>query len=183
MSTEKPASPVRFPALMRVLHWLLAALLLSMLFIGVSMVSSLAAYHRLLAIHRPLGITVLVLAIVRLVNRKLSTLPPFPVTMSARERRVASLSELLLYGLMIGLPLVGWGMLSAGNYPSVMCGSLHLPAILPASPLLYSVLRRAHTVLAYLLFFAFLGHLSAVLFHTLILRDGLLKRMASWRKR
>ena len=182
MSAEKPTSSARFPPLMRVLHWLLAALLLSMLFIGVSMVASLAAYHRLLAIHRPLGITVLVLAIVRLVNRKLSTLPPFPVTMSERERRVASSSELLLYGLMIGLPLVGWGMLSAGHYPIVMCGSLHLPAILPTSPLLYSVLRRTHTVLAYLLFFTFLGHLSAVLFHTLIVRDGLLKRMASWRK-
>jgi cytochrome b561 len=73
-------------------------------------------------------------------------------------------------------------MLSAGNYPIVMCGSFHLPPILPASPALFSVLRPAHTVLAYLLFFAFLAHLSAVLFHTLIVRDGLLRRMASWRK-
>ncbi|MET0795090.1 MAG: cytochrome b/b6 domain-containing protein [Polyangiaceae bacterium] len=174
--------PARFPRPMRVLHWLLAALLLSMLFIGAAMVTSLLDYHRLLALHRPLGITILVLAIVRLVNRKFSTLPPFPVTMSVRERRVASLSEALFYGLMIGLPLVGWAMLSAGSYPIVMCGSLHLPPILPASPLLYSVLRRAHTVLAYLLFFTFLGHLSAVLFHSLIVRDGLLRRMAAWRK-
>jgi cytochrome b561 len=178
----KPEPSARFPVLMRILHWLLAAALLSMLFIGVSMVTSLSDYHRLLALHRPLGITVLVLAIARLVNRKLSTLPPFPSTMSERERRVASLSELLMYGLMIGLPLVGWAMLSAGNYPIVMCGSFHLSPILPASPALYSLLRPAHTVLAYLLFFAFLAHLSAVLFHTLIVRDGLLRRMASWRK-
>jgi cytochrome b561 len=175
-------SSARFPVLMRILHWLLAALLLSMLFIGAAMVTSLLDYHRLLAIHRPLGITILVLAIVRLVNRKLSTLPPFPVTMSERERKIASLSELLLYGLMIGLPLVGWAMLSAGNYPIVMYGSFHLPPILPASPPLFAVLRYAHTVLAYLLFFTFLGHLSAVLFHTLIVRDGLLRRMAPWRK-
>ena len=47
---------------------------------------------------------------------------------------------------------------------------------------LFAFLRRAHAVLAYLLFFTFLGHLSAVLFHTLIVRDGLLERMASWRK-
>lgn len=179
---SEPQSVPRFPVLMRILHWLLAGLLLSMLFIGAAMVSSLLDYHRLLALHRPLGITILVLAIVRLVNRKRSTLPPFPVTMSERERKVASLSELLLYGLMIGLPLVGWAMLSAGSYPIVMCGSLHLPPILPASPPLFAVLRRAHTVLAYLLFFTFLGHLSAVLFHTLIVRDGLLRRMASWRK-
>jgi cytochrome b561 len=102
--------------------------------------------------------------------------------MSERERKIASLSETLLYALMIGLPLVGWAMLSAGNYPIVMCGSFHLPPILPASPALFAVLRPAHTALAYLLFFTFLGHLSAVLFHTLIVRDGLLRRMASWRK-
>ncbi len=178
---EKQDFP-RFPPLMRVLHWLLAVLLLGMLFIGAAMVTSLSAYHRLLGLHRPLGAAILVLAVIRLLNRRYSELPPFPVTMSERERRIASLSEWLLYGLMIGIPIVGWGMLSAGHYPIVLCGSLRLPPILPASPPLYAVLRRTHTVLAYTLFFAFIAHLSGVLFHTLILRDGLLRRMASWRK-
>ena len=53
-------------------------------------------------------------------------------------------------------------------------------AILPANPALYAVLRQAHTLLAYLLFMTFLAHLGAVLFHTLILRDRLLNRMALW---
>lgn len=173
--------PARFPPLMRLLHWLLAAALLAMLFIGVSMVASLENYHRLLALHRPLGIAILLLAIVRLINRKLSRLPPFPATMSATECRIASASEWLLYGLMIALPLVGWAMLSAGSYPIVLTPGVQLPPILPASPLLHSALRSAHSVLAYLLFVAFLGHLSGVLFHTLVVRDGLLRRMASWR--
>src|SRR5258708_8404198 len=94
------------------------------------------------------------------------------------ERFVATASERLLYTLMFALPLVGWGMLSAGHYPIVMYGPLHLPPILPANPALYAVLRQAHTLLAYLLFMTFLAHLCAVLFHTLILRDRLLKRMA-----
>ena len=179
---EQLSSPARFPIGMRILHWLLAALLLSQLFIGVAMVTSLIDYRYLLALHRPLGIAILVLGIARLVNRKLSTLPPFPVTMSEPERKIAALSERLLYGLMIGLPVVGWAMLSAGSYPIVLCGSLHLPPILPPSPPLHAVLRHLHTVLAYLLFLTFLGHLSAVLFHTLIVRDGLLRRMAAWRK-
>lgn len=174
--------PARFPPLMRVLHWLLAAALLAMLFIGLRMVSSLHDYHRLLALHRPLGIAILVLAVVRFVNRRRSQLPPFPVTMSAWERRVASASEYLLYGLMIALPLVGWGMLSAGSYPVTLVGSLRLPPILPAHPALHSALRSLHTALAFLLLLAFLGHLAGVLFHTLVLRDGLLKRMASWRR-
>ena len=61
-----------------------------------------------------------------------------------------------------------------------MFGSFHLPPILPANPMLYAVLRQLHTILAYLLFATFLAHLSAVLFHTLIVRDRLLERMALW---
>jgi len=169
--------PSRFTLLSRLLHWLMAALLLAMLFIGVFMVASLGNYHRLVAIHRPLGILILMLAVVRLVNRMFTTLPPFPPTMSPRERFLATASEKMLYTLMFALPLVGWGMLSAGHYPIVMFGPVHLPAILPANPALYAILRKTHTVLAYLLFATFLAHLGAVLFHTLIIRDRLLRRM------
>lgn len=173
-------NPTQFALLSRILHWLMAALLLAMLFIGVAMVASLANYHRLVAIHRPLGIAILILAAVRLVNRMFTTLPPFPPTMSERERLLASISERLLYALMFALPLVGWGMLSAGHYPIVMFGPVHLPPIMPASPTLFEVLRKAHTVLAYLLFVTFIFHLSTVLYHTLIVRDRLLNRMAVW---
>ena len=93
---------------------------------------------------------------------------------------MASSSEKLLYALMFAQPLVGWSMLSAGHYPIVMFGPVHLPPILPAIPTVYYVLRKAHTILAYLLFLTFLAHLSAVLFHTLIIRDRLLDRMALW---
>ena len=177
----KPAeAPTRFALRSRLLHWLMAAMLLAMLFIGVAMVASLGSYHLLLSVHRPLGIAIFIVAIVRLVNRRFSTLPPFPSTMSPRERWVASASERLLYALMLALPLVGWGMLSAGDYPIVMFGAVHLLPILPPWPMLYAALRRTHTILAYLLFLTFLAHLSAVLFHTLVMRDHLVDRMAIW---
>jgi cytochrome b561 len=48
---------------------------------------------------------------------------------------------------------------------------------------LYAFLRRTHTVLAYLLFLAFIAHLAAILFHTLVVRDRLFSRMAPWRVR
>jgi cytochrome b561 len=177
---DTPTNPPQFALLSRILHWLMAAMLLAMLFIGVSMVASLGNYHALVAIHRPLGIMILILAAIRLINRMFTTLPPFPPTMSRRERFLASTSEKLLYALMFALPLVGWGMLSAGHYPIVMFGPVHLPPILPANPTLYAILRPTHTVLAYLLFLTFLAHISAVLFHTFIIRDRLLKRMALW---
>jgi cytochrome b561 len=178
MATE--SAPTQFALLSRILHWLMAAMLLTMLFMGVTMVASLGNYHLLVAVHRPLGILILILAIVRLLNRIFTTLPPFPPTMSLRERWLASASERLLYTLMILLPLVGWGLLSAGHYPIIMFGRLQLPPILPTNPLLYAVLRKAHTLLALLLFLTFLTHLSSVLFHTLVLRDRLLHRMALW---
>jgi cytochrome b561 len=164
----------------RILHWLMAAMVLAMLFIGVAMVASLADYHFLVAIHRPLGIMILVFVVVRFINRQLQPLPPFPQTMSRTERFAATWSERLLYALMFALPLIGWGMLSAARYPIVLYGPIHLPPILPVNAALYTVLRQFHTLLAYLLFFTFIAHLSAVLFHTLVIRDGLLKRMVPW---
>jgi cytochrome b561 len=178
-----PSPQTQFTVLMRVLHWLMAAMVLTMLGIGVAMVASLGDYYRLVSIHRPLGIAILILVVIRFVNRQFSTLPPFPATMSSQERLVAHASEILLYTLLFVLPLVGWGMLSAARYPIVLCGSLHLPPILPHSVMLYAFLRKTHTVLAYLLFLAFLGHFGAVLFHTLVVRDGLFSRMAPWRVR
>jgi cytochrome b561 len=174
------AQPRQFSPLSRVLHWTMAAMILTMLCIGVAMVASLANYHVLVSIHRPLGIAILILVVVRFVNRQLSPLPAFPATMSHAERLAAKTSEFTLYGLMFVLPLVGWGMLSAARYPIVLYGSWHLPFILPHSAMLYSVLRKAHTILAYLFFLTFVAHFGAILFHTLIVRDGLLKRMVPW---
>src|SRR6266513_2818887 len=174
-----PAQP-RFPAVSRILHWTMAAMVLTMLCIGVAMVVSLGDYHVLLSIHRPLGITILILVVVRFVNRLLNPPPPFPATMSRAESWLATASEYTMYGLMFVLPLVGWGMLSAARYPIVLFGSVHLPFILPHNLMLHAVLRKAHTVLAYLFFLTFLAHFGAILFHTLIVRDGILKRMVPW---
>jgi cytochrome b561 len=179
MSTQRR----QFTALSRLLHWTMAAMVLTMLCIGVAMVASLANYHLLVSIHRPLGIAILILVVVRFVNRLLNPPPPLPATMSRAERLAATATEYVMYGLMFVLPLVGWGMLSAARYPIVLYGSLHLPFVLPHDAMLYAVLRKTHTVLAYLLFLTFIGHFGAILFHTLIVRDGMLTRMAPWNVR
>ena len=113
-----PTPTRQFAALSRLLHWAMAAMVLTMLGIGMAMVVSLGDYHALLSIHRPLGIAILVLVVIRFVNRRLNPPPPFLASMSEAERRVATASELAMYGLMLVLPLVGWGMLSAARYPS-----------------------------------------------------------------
>ena len=173
----------QFALFSRILHWTMAAMILAMLFIGVAMVASLADYHLLISIHRPLGIAILVLVIIRYVNRRLNPPPPFLADMSSEERFVAHASEMMMYAMMFVLPLIGWGMLSAARYPIVLYGPLHLPPILPQSPMLYAVLRKTHTIVAYLFFATFIAHFSAVLFHTLIMRDHLIDRMVPWKVR
>jgi cytochrome b561 len=172
---------VQFAWTSRLLHWLMAAMMLAMVFIGACMVTSLADYPLLLSIHRPLGLAILVLAVLRVINRRMKPPPDFLPTMPSIERRVVVWSERLLYALMFALPVVGWGMLSAGGYPVVLSGALVVPPILPQGTRLYSGLRTAHTVLAYLFFATFLAHLGGVLLHTIVLRDGLILRMVPWR--
>ena len=115
-----------------------------MLFIGVSMVAQIGDYHRLVAIHRPLGILILVLAASRMVTRILTSHPPLPPAMSPSERFVATASERLLYALFFALPLLGWAMLSAEHYPIAMFGALELPPIFPKAGTLRPVTPDPH---------------------------------------
>ena len=170
--------PTRFPAVSRRLHWLMAAMVLTMLFLGVGMAASVSERYRfLVAIHRPLGLAVLLLAAVRLVNRLFNPPPALPDALPPWQRIAAKASHVLLYALMFLMPLLGWGMLSAASYPIVIYGWLRLPAILPQNPTLYAWLRQLHTGFAYLLFAVFLVHLGAALMHGLIRRDGVFKSM------
>jgi cytochrome b561 len=158
----------------------MAPMVIAQLLIGVTMIASLSCYPLLLAIHRPLGIAILVFAVVRLANRLSHRPPPFLATMGRGERRIATWSEYLLYALLLAQPLVGWAMLSAARFPIVLVSPIRLPGIAPHSLDLYAVLRECHGALAFLLFATFTAHVCAVLFHTLVLRDKLINRMALW---
>jgi cytochrome b561 len=179
-ANQTAGTPTRFALPSRILHWLMAPMVIVQLLIGVTMIASLSYYPLLLAIHRPLGVLILAFAAVRLANRLAHRLPPFLATMGPAERRIASWSEYLLYALLLVQPLIGWAMLSAARFPIVLVGPLRLPGIVPHDLDLYAVLRQAHNVFAFLLFLTFTAHVCAVLFHTLVLRDGLLDRMALW---
>jgi cytochrome b561 len=175
MTTERE----RFSGLQRLLHWLMAIMVLAMLFIGVSMVSTLKPrFLTMIAIHKPLGIAILALAVLRLGVRFGLGAPPLPDDLPRVQALAAKLSHVALYALLIAMPLVGWGMLSAGGYPVVLFGSVHLPEILPHDDRLHAILRMAHTVLAYLFFATILLHVAAALFHALIRRDGVFRAMA-----
>jgi cytochrome b561 len=169
----------RFTPVQRLLHWLMAACILAMLFIGVGMVSTVRPdYLTLVNIHRPLGLAILVLALVRLGVRLRAGAPALPPDLPAPMRLGAQLSHYALYGLMIAMPLIGWAMLSAAAYPIVLFGGLRLPPILPQSDTAHALLWTAHRVLAFAFFALILLHLAAALFHALVRRDGVFRSMA-----
>jgi cytochrome b561 len=170
----------RFTVPQRLLHWLMAICILSMLFIGVGMVSTITPkYLTLVQIHKPLGIAILVLALIRLALRIAYGAPALPADLPEPIKLAANLSQYVLYVLMIGMPLIGWAMLSAASYPVVLFGGVHLPSILPLSPRLHTILWHAHYYLAFAFFALILMHVSAILFHKLIRNDGVFETMAT----
>jgi cytochrome b561 len=167
----------RHTAPIRVLHWLTATLVFTMLMIGFVMVNSLEDYARLVVVHKSLGVVILVVVGVRIVNRLTHRAPALPATVGSIERKLVVVIELSLYALLVAQPLIGWAMVSASGRPVVVFGSVRLPPIAPFGAELFSALRQAHSLIAFALVVAIAAHVSAVLLHTVALRDGMLSRM------
>ncbi|ASR43105.1 cytochrome B [Xanthomonas citri pv. mangiferaeindicae] len=158
----------------------MAVLILAMLFIGVTMVASMTLRPSLLALHRPIGASLLVLAVVRLAHRLMRRTPALPSDLPRWQRAAAHASHVALYALMLAMPLIGWAMVSAAGNPVVLWGDVRLPAIAPHDPALYSVLRAAHAWLARALLAVIALHLAAALRHAWVRRDGVFRSMAPW---
>jgi cytochrome b561 len=169
----------RFAAPQRLLHWLMAGCIISMLFIGVGMVATVAPkYLTLVQIHKPLGIIILILAVVRLSMRLAYGSPALPKDMPVTMRLAAESSQYAFYALMLGMPLIGWGMLSAASHPVILFGGMDLLPILPVNETLYALLRRAHVYLAFTFYALILAHTAALLFHKFVRKDGVFEAMA-----
>ncbi|SEQ12552.1 cytochrome b561 [Pseudomonas sp. NFACC02] len=167
-----------FAPLARALHWLMALMVIAMLFIGAGMVASISERHEwLLNLHKPLGIAILVLVIVRLIVRFSTQQPPLPADLPAWQALAAKLSHYLLYALMLAMPLIGWAMISAAGDPVMLSSSVRLPSIVAAHAETFAFLRTAHRYLAYLFFLTILMHLAAALFHGWVRRDEVLDSM------
>jgi len=172
-------TPRRFALSQRLLHWLMAACIIAMLFIGVGMVSTVApTYLPLILIHKTLGFALLVLIAIRLALRRHYGAPPLPTDLAPAMKLAARLSHQLLYGSMIVMPLLGVGMLWAAAYPVVLYGGIRIAALLPQSDRLHTLLWNAHVYLGFAFFALVLLHLAAALFHALVRRDGVFGTIA-----
>jgi cytochrome b561 len=169
--------PQKFTALSRMFHWLTAILIFAALLIGFTMVNWLAGYATLRVVHMSIGVLVLVVVVLRIVNRLRHHPPAWPPTVGRREGKAVIWLERALYALILVQPLVGWAMVSASGTPVRVFGGLRLPPIAPFNIDVFSVLREAHSILAYLLVVVIAAHVSLVLAHSAMLGDGMLRRM------
>jgi cytochrome b561 len=172
-------SGYRFTVLQRSLHWLMAVCVLAMLFIGVGMNSTvMPKYVPLLVTHKTLGAVILILVLIRLGVRLRNGAPPLPADLPEPMKLAAHLSHYALYVLMVAMPLLGLTMLWTGAYPIVLYGDIRLPALLPQSDAMHTLLWNAHFYLAFAFFAIVLLHVAAALFHALVRRDGVFESMA-----
>ena len=174
----------RFNPLQRLLHWLMAVCIIAVLFIGVGMVSTITPkYLPLILAHKTLGASLLVLVLIRLALRLYYGAPPLPVDLPKTMKFGAKLSHHALYGLMIVMPLLGLGMLWAAADPVVLYGDIRIPAPLPQSDRVHTLLWNAHFYLGFAFFALVLLHVAAGLYHALIRRDGVFETIAPLRPR
>ena len=176
-ATATMPPPQKFTAVSRMFHWLTAILIFAALLIGFTMVNWTAGYATLRLVHMSIGVLVLVVVVLRIVNRLRHHPPAWPSTIGRREGKAIIWLERALYALILAQPLVGWAMVSATGKPIPVFGVLSLPRIAPFGIDVYSVLRETHSILAYLLVVVIAAHVSLVLAHTTVLSDGMLRRM------
>jgi cytochrome b561 len=169
-----------WPLAIRLIHWmtLLAVLAAVALAFGRDWVSDDDLTEAMLTWHRSSGIAVLTLTLLRLALRPFSPGPTH--AMSPLARLASKGAHLLMYGFLIGMPMVGW-LMSNAHGAAVSIGSLHLPTLLARDHDLADTLGEFHEAGAFA-FMALIGlHAAAALWHHHFQKDNVLRSM--WRSR
>jgi cytochrome b561 len=193
------ASAERYTAVAIVLHWAIAAAILFMLPLGFWMHEQAEhgnageSVFRAFQLHKSVGLTVLLLSLVRLGWRVANPPPPLPAHMPAWERFAAKATHWAFYALMLGLPLSGWLFVSAGwslhedrslAVPTHYFGLFQVPALfgLPRAgeevrEAVAGAAFRAHALMAWAAIALAGLHVAAALKHHLFDKDNVLTHM------
>jgi cytochrome b561 len=178
------STPERYTRTAILLHWLIATLILCAFAVGWFMTSLTISPLRLRLVnwHKWIGISILLLMVLRALWRLTHAAPAF-LPMPRWQRRIAHGLHGTLYVLLFALPISGWVYSNAAGYPVVYFGLVRLPTLVEKDKVLSQTLHRLHHMIGWLLLIAVGLHLLAVVKHHFIDRDGTLSRMLSARDR
>jgi cytochrome b561 len=168
-----------YGAVAMLFHWLLAVMIVSALLLGWYMADlpfSLARV-KLFNWHKWLGMTIMLLAALRLLWRLAQPVPPLPGSMARWELVLAHASHTAMYLLFFAVPLIGWARSSAAGFSVVYFGLVQLPDLVGKDKALAETLTQAHAIAAYLFAALIVLHVAAALKHAVIDKDGVLSRM------
>lgn len=173
------AESTRYSGVAIALHWLMALLILGLIGVGVWM-SDLKPSPRTIQIytwHKWIGLTVLLLALARVLWRVYRRPPPAPAGLPRWQALAASGTHGALYLLMFAMPLTGWLQNSAAGFPLTWFGLFKVPALIERNRDAFQWWQDAHETLAWLLMALIALHAAAAIKHHLIDRDEVLRRM------
>ncbi len=184
--TREPAGK-RYNLTAIVLHWLIALGVIFMLFWGRYMTDlPKGSFERLEAFqfHYSIGLSILVLSALRLVWRFINPAPPLIETMKNYEKILAKTTHYLFYILLLALPLAGWASVSTSSLdaPIIFFDLFQWPWLpgvhgIENREIINKVFKEMHVALGWVMLGLVVLHFLAVIRHTLILKDGTLKRM------
>lgn len=169
----------RYSGVAIALHWVMAALLLFMIWLGWNMDDSEARYQ----LHKSIGITILFLTLARIGWRLMNPSPRLPDGVQSWEKRLSQLVQIGFYVLMITIPLGGWLMVSVSPFQvsTVLFGVIDWPHLPFTSGLrsqdFYELVETLHSKGAWAII-ALLGlHIAGAVKHEMGVEDGVLRRM------
>ena len=167
------------------IHWIAAALIVGNLCFGlyVSGLEISPARLRYISWHKWVGVTVLLIAAIRLAWRLRHPPPSLPATMRGWERRAAHASHALLYLLFVAAPLTGWMYSSAAGFQTVYLGLLPIPDLVAKNREVAEVLKVAHRWINYSMAALVAVHAAAAIKHHVLDRDDVLARMLPFLRR
>ena len=163
----------------RSFHWLIALMILVLLILGFWMegLTPNPFKFEMYGLHKAFGILVLFLGALRLIWRFTQTVPLSLPTHAGWERFLSKTIHIVLYISIIGMPLSGWVMSSAGGHPVSIFGLFEMPALVEKNKEISGAARLAHELFAYALIGAVGLHIIGALKHHVIDHDETLRRM------
>lgn len=171
-------------AVARAFHWLIAALVLTQFIIGTiaEEMKLTPAKLDLFVWHKSIGITVLVLAVLRLAWRLGNPPPEPPDGTPAWERRLAATAHWVLYGLLFAVPFSGWWVSDASRVPFKAFFLVPMPDFIATDRSVQEAAAEVHEVLTITLLVVVIVHVAAGLRHHFVLHDDVLRRMLTGRR-
>lgn len=175
---------MQYPSNWRVLHWIIALCVMSLIPIGLLIEARTEANlwddftNLLYGIHKAMGFTVLMLMGIRIAFKIAYRSPAYPESMTRKQVIAAKSLHHLFYVLLVLVPLLGWAGVTA--FPAlIVFPGFDLPGLpgVPQDEALAERLFQIHGTLAIVLAFLVLGHIGAALRHLILLKDGMFQRM------